>query len=54
MVLKLLKNFVCYKIGVYKTSVRGRPWLIMFWICLWLDLISLFKPRPSGADSNGR
>jgi hypothetical protein len=50
MVLKLLKNFIGYKIGVYQTSVKGRPWLILFWICLWLDLTNLFKRRPSAAD----
>jgi len=48
--LKLIKHFVGYKLGLYQTSIRGRPWAILLWICLWLDLTSLFKRRPSAVE----
>jgi hypothetical protein len=44
---KLLKNFFGQLIRGQALQIKAsKPWLTLFWICLYLDLRKLFKRVP--------
>jgi hypothetical protein len=42
MTLNLVKNFFGYQLGCYQPKLP-RPWLTLFWVCLYCDTNALLK-----------